>query len=160
MTAINPSELLLSLAAAMADAAGLTLGQDLFVHQLPASASTASGCAALRIYGGPVEGELRPVPVVSVQCMVWAQDAGAGLLLARRLYDALHDPANGGRPRTHWSIAGKTLDDQTGQVVDDPSTAWDIRLIVLHAGPPGIVGRDGEGRWEIPFNFDVRFSAD
>ncbi|MCC6681502.1 MAG: hypothetical protein IT445_11430 [Phycisphaeraceae bacterium] len=167
--AIDVSNLRLSLAHAMAQAAdpAATLGTDLFVHQLPASApgSSATGAGAvLRIYGGPVEGELRPVPGVSVQCMVYATDAAEGLLLAQRLYGALHDADNDGRPRTHWTIAAKKIDATSGDLVDDTDLpgGWDIRLIVLTSGPPGIVGRGDAaagGRWEIAFNFDVHFTA-
>ncbi|HEX7009479.1 MAG TPA: hypothetical protein VF184_05825, partial [Phycisphaeraceae bacterium] len=59
-------------------------------------------------------------------------------------------------------VPAKRLNPTTLAVEADPDVpggAWDVRLIVLH-GLPGVVGRDGEGRWEIPFNFDVRFSAD
>jgi hypothetical protein len=169
----NPTNLLLSLAYAMAQAApgspSITLGGNLFVHQLPASASNDVG-AVLRVYGGPIENELRPVPVVSVQCMTYApgDDAGAGLLFAQQLYDALHDTSvgasGGGGPRTHWTLVGKKLDDATGNVIDDDAvTTWDVRLIVLTSGPPGIVGRGdaasgGGGRYEISFNFDVRLT--
>lgn len=163
---INVTNLLLSLAYAMGQAADpvVTLGDALFVHQIPASKSDASGGAAvLRNYGGPVEEELRPVPMVSVQCMVQALDAADGLMLAQRLYGSLHDADNAGRPLTHWSIAGKKLDPESGDVIADPDVAaWDVRLIVFTSGPPGIVSRGDAsqgGRWEIAFNFDVRFSA-
>lgn len=173
----NPTNLLVSLAYAMAQAAtsaggDVTLGGNLFVHQLPASASNDVG-AVLRVYGGPVENELRPVPVLSVQCMTYApgapgDDAGAGLLFAQRLYDALHDHSSGasggGGPRTHWVIPAKRVDDATGILIDDATLegGWDIRLIVLTSGPPGIVGRgdaNSGGRYEISFNFDVRLTA-
>lgn len=164
--AINVTNMLLSLAHAMAQDADpvATLGTDLFVHQVPASASnTSGGAAVLRIYGGPVEGELRPVPAVSVQCMVYATDAAEGLLLAQRLYGALHDADNDGRPRSHWTIDAKKIDPGSGEIVADTYLpgGWDIRLIALTSGPPGIVGRGDAaagGRWEIAFNFDVHFS--
>lgn len=168
----SPTNLLLSLGNAMAQAApgspGIALGENLFVHQLPASASNLPGpgaAAVLRIYGGPVEGELRPVPVVSVQCMTYASDPSTGLLFAWWLYDALHDdtPGSAGRPRQTWSITGKKLDPESGDVVDDDVVSnWDIRLIVLGSGPPGIIGRGDAasgGRYEISFNFDVRSTS-
>ncbi len=158
--ATNVSNLLLSLAHAMAAAAGspaIVLGQALFVHELPAS--SADPAAVLRIYGGPVESELRPIPVVGVQCMTRAMVASDGLQLSARLYAALHDSANAGRPRQTWSVAGKKIDATTGGVVNDTGvTTWNIRLIVLQQ-PPGLIGRDDAGRWEIAFNFDVRFTA-
>lgn len=153
---LNPSNFLLSLAAQMATAASCTLGTDLFVHQLPAAVPISEGGAAvLTIYGGPAPDELRYVPGVSVQCMVHATDASAGLALAQRLYESLRDSSDS-CPRRHWSIDGKAI--VAGQVDDDPDVAaWDVRLVVLMQ-PPGIVGRDESGRWNISFNFDVRFS--
>ncbi len=172
----DATNLLLSLAHAMSesvfarDGVAITLGEDLFVHDLPASASSATGAhAVLRIYGGPVEDELLPVPALSVQCMVYADDCGQGLDLAHRLYEALHDPDNSERPRQTWSIDSKKLDAGTGDVIDDASIpeGWDIRLIVLISGMPGVIGRGdassgggaGGGRWQISFNFDVRVSS-
>ena len=167
----SPTNLLLSLAYALAQAVQsgggqATLGQDLFVHQLPASASnTSGGAAVMRIFGGPAENDLRPVPTVSVQCMTYApgEDAGAGLQFAQRLYDALHDSGNADRPRQTWSVAAKKL-DANGNLVDDDNFpgGWDIRLVVLTSGPPAILGRGDAstgGRWEISFNFNVRLTA-
>lgn len=173
MAALNTTNLLLSLAVALADAifarhgVAVPVGEVLFVHNLPASASNLPG-AVLRIFGGPPEGELRPVPVVSVQCMTFApgSDGGAGLDLANLIYDALHTSGGGdsGGPRQTWAIAAKTLDAVSGDVIDDVAMpgGWDIRLIVLTSGPPGVIGREDAtsgGRWQISFNFDVRFTA-
>jgi hypothetical protein len=168
---LNPTNLLLSLAHALAQIAtastpggvSVTLGGNLFVHDLPANASNGVS-AVLRLYGGPVENDMRPVPMVSVQCMTYApgDDPGAGLLFAQRLHDALHDPDNEGRPRQSWTVAAKTLDANRDVVDDDAMpSGWDVRLIVLNSGPPGIIGRgdaDSGGRHEIAFNFDVRLT--
>lgn len=161
----NVTNLLLSLGFAMAQASGSTLGDDLFIHNLPASASNDSaGAAVLRIFGGPPEGELRPVPMVSVQCMTHALDASAGLQFAQRLYDALHDtaPGSSGGPRNHWNVVGKKIDANGDVVNDDVTPTWGVRLIGLTSGPPGIIGRgdaSSGGRYEISFNFNVRFTA-
>ena len=156
----NPTNLLLSLATAMATASDCTLGVDLFIHQLPPEVP-ATGASVLRVYGGPEPGELRPVPVVSVQCMTHCLDAGAGMALAMRLYASLYDQVSG-RPRQTWAVPAKRFNGTTWAVEDDVdfpgAGGWDVRLVVLRQ-PPGLVGRDDAGRWQIPFNFDVRFSA-
>lgn len=154
----NITNLMLSLASAMATPAGCVVGTDLFVHQSPA---TATIYAVLRTWGGPVPNELSRVPAASIQCMVTAMDATQGLDLAFRLYESLHEADEDARPRSAWSIPGKKLNTPgqlPGVVADDVVSEWTIHGLALDA-PPGAIGRDDAGRWEISFNFHVRFTA-
>jgi hypothetical protein len=152
----NITNMMLSLAHAMATPAGCAVGQDLFVHQSP---SIAELYAVLKVWGGPVPNELNRVPAASIQCMISAMDAAQGLDLGFRLYESLHNSADvDARPRSAWSIPGKKL-DAAGQLVADPAVSeWTIHGLALDA-PPGAIGRDDAGRWEISFNFHVHFSA-
>lgn len=160
MAAPNLTNLVLSLASAMAGAAGggCTVGGDLFIHQSP-TVSDDQAFAVLRIYGGPVPEVLRRIPAISVQCMVRSMSAVAGFDLASRLYESLHVAAGdlAGRPRCHWTIDGKQIDAGGDIVADDVVAIWDIRYLAIQ-GPPGILGVDDAGRQEISFNFDVHFS--
>jgi len=155
------TNLLLSLASAIAGPAQATVGTDLFIHTLPSSALGQTPAAVLRITGGPRPEMLRRLPAHSVQCMTMAADLADGLDLANRLYEALHETTGDlrGRPRSAWSIDAKTL-DAGGALVADASIAggqWTIGYLDIQQ-PPGQVGRDDAGRHEIAFNLDVHYA--
>jgi len=151
----NITNMMLSLAYAMATPSGCTVGTELFVHESPGTAAIA---AVLRDWGGPTPNELNRVPAASMQCMVTGMNATAGLDLAYRLYESLHNPDDvDARPRSNWIITGKKLDVNGTLVNDDVVLTWLIHSLALDA-PPGAIGRDDAGRWETSFNFHVYFS--
>jgi hypothetical protein len=154
MPPISLSNFLLSLAYALAQIAPeMAMGSSLWAMQADESRAT-DPYTVLRVYGGPEPEGLLRVPAVSVQAMTVATDASAAIDAANGLYEALYDDQN--TPRHEWVIAGKQVDEESGEVVDDEETNWEIRLLI--PGPaPGTIGRDDRGRTQAVFNFDVRF---
>lgn len=146
------TNLVLSLAAVLAEGCDLTLGQQLWAHQAGEMYVTGP-YAVLRCYGGPKPAEFDPTPAASLQVMVSDTDAVAALDLAGKLFDALYSE---GMPRHHWIIPAKRI-GETGQVENDDERSIDIHL-VTPLGPPGIIGRDASNsRWLVSFNFDVHY---
>jgi hypothetical protein len=110
-------------------------------------------------YGGPRPETLRPIPEMSIQVMTTGKSPGATLALASALYDALFTTDGQGnvRPRNAWQIQPKKINSNA--VDDDTSIeGWDVHWVSPIA-PPGVVGRDEAGRFNIAFNFDTRFEA-
>ena len=142
----------LSLAAALAAAAGMAMGSELWANQAP-EADAAAVYSVLRVYGGPVPEGLLRVPAASVQAMTTAKSAAAALDAANRLYDALYDAEN--LPRHHWVIAGILIGGD-GAIAADPDNDWEVRLVIPGA-PPGQIGVDARGFAQVVFNFDIRF---
>lgn len=154
---MGTKDFLLSLAAAIAGVTGLTLGTNLFVHQtIEKIASTPN--SVLRVYGGPPPLELRDIPGVSVQCFSVGPMASDVSDQADAIFASLRDDT--GVARNGWTIPAKeisatdgTVQDATG---DNAGGNWLVHLITPVA-PPGVVGRDDRGFWNVSFNFDVRF---
>jgi hypothetical protein len=161
--ALDITNFLLSLAAAIGPTAGAALGEALWVQQAPervTKADNTGAYAVLQIYGGARPNPQLRVNHFSIQCMAQSKSSALALALGNRLYESLcEDEAsgNGGLPwpRSHWEIQGKKLQD--GTLVDDDVT-YLIRTIILLA-PPGIIGRDDSGRWMASFNFEARFDV-
>jgi hypothetical protein len=153
---INLTNFLLSLGSAIATIAGVNLASDLWIDQA-IEGNTSDPYAVLRIYGGPEPAELMRVEVVSVQCMVIGGKEADALALGKKIYEALYDENN--LPRHYWDIDAKMIDGTTGGVVADDSINWGIRLVMLRQ-VPAVISRDTErGKFEVAFNFDVRFDG-
>jgi len=89
--------------------------------------------------------------------MVTAADVNAGLALAEAIYGAVHATARPGQPRTWWQIPAKALDGNDAVAADSTMPeGWRVNWIVL-LQPPGVIGWDERGRWNVVFNFDVTF---
>ena len=161
MSAPNLTNLMLSIAAAIAADAGCTLGTDLFVGGSPASGAAAY--SVFNLLAGPQPGELYRVPEISSQLMAIAASSATALDQANRIYESLHTPGTpgsglGSRPRSMWSVPGQRV-NAAGVIEADPAVAiWDVRLLVLR-NTPGTLGRDKDGLWRAAFNFDVYFTA-
>ena len=161
----NITNLLLSLASAIATIAGCEVGVDLFVHRLPSSQSnSATGVGLLRAYPASAPGGFRRIPELAIQVMAQATTEAAAIAKAQAIYEALHytaddDAEQAGRPRSAWSIDAKTL-DSSGDLVADTTidqSRWEIRYLSVNQ-TPGIISTDDAGRVEAGFNFDVYFS--
>jgi hypothetical protein len=154
---------LLSLAAAIAEIASLEMAdtpRSIWVHQAVEDASTAV-YSVIRAYGGPARNEFGRLPDgVSVQVMTHGRDSAAVLGRAWAIEGALLDEQ--GRARFDWQIpaaamvAGELV--VAGEEEERVAGAWLVHNINA-MGVPGIVGRDGDGRYQASFNFDVRFEA-
>lgn len=150
---------LLSLAAALATAAGIELAatpRALWVHEAIEDAAS-DPFTVLRVYGGTETASFSGVRSdrCRIQLDTRGTDASATLARAWRLHAALLDAHD--RPRLHWSIAGKHLVD--GQIEADPSGGWAAWVCDLTA-VPGIVGRDEGRRYFAPDNFEIEFERD
>lgn len=162
----NISNFLLSLAAALADAAGITIGTadaQLWVNQALEGTAMAAGqpYSVLNCYGGTAPNDLQPIPEIAVQVMSQGKNAGATLTLAGSIYAALYENDEGEpRPRNSWAIDAKAIGSD-GSLARDPTMpyGWNVRLIVP-GPPPGRLGMDERGRSLVSFNFEVSFEAD
>lgn len=156
----NLTNLMLSIAAAIAGDAGCTLGTDLFVGGSPAPGS--SQFAVFNITSGSQPGELYRVPMLSAQLMAVAPSAGDAIDQANRIYESLHVTTGGavGRAKSMWSVPAKRI-SSTGAIEADPNPAlasgWGVRYINFHQSP-GALGRDKDGLWRAAFNFDASFT--
>ncbi len=156
----DPNNFLISLAAAMAAAAGVELTgtpRGLWVHEAD-EAAAAAVYTVLRIYGGAetasFSGHRRGS--LSIQRDTRGMDAQAVLAGATALHETLLDAEQ--RPRMHWTIAGKRFAGD-GTIEADPDGNWTIRQVRLVA-LPGIVGRDEAGRWIASANMDVEYDRE
>jgi len=155
MAASDVPNFVLSLAAAIAAAAGLTLGRDLFAHQ--AYDKTAGPVfTVLRVYGGPSFATFAGNRRGSASVQVDTRGLRSEPVLAQgyQVYEALLDDQD--RPRMHWVVPGKVLDD-SGAVADDVGGDWEVRAVRFVSGVPGITGRDEDKRYQGAFSFDVEF---
>lgn len=147
---------LLSLAAAIATAASLTVDETLSIHESdePAAGSEAVR-TVLRIYPGSETAAFAGTrrPNISVQADTRGRDSQAVLAQAWAVHEALLDDE--GRPRMHWAIAGKVYAED-GAVADDDDGDW-VAWVKRLTTTPGIVGRDESDRRIATGNFDIEF---
>jgi len=152
--AIVISKFLLSLAYAMGAAAVpvATVGSTLFALQASEKADGSTDpYAVLLSYPGPAPDELDRVAEISVQVKGTGKTAAAATDLVNQLYESLYQD---NVVRHGWVIAGKITSGLA--VIDDPGVSYEVRLVIPQQ-TPGVTGRDERGRWNVTFNFDVRF---
>jgi hypothetical protein len=155
---VDVTNFLISLAAAIATDAGLTLGTNLFVGQGEIAASTAAVCT-LTPYGAPSPNEQGGGGVhgQAVQLAAVAGSSEAALAAAELAYRALLDERD--LPNVPRAIPAKKK--VLGQVAADADLPDGYILAGLaFAQEPAVTGRDpSTGRYRAVFNMELRFGA-
>ncbi len=143
---------LLSLAAAIADAAGFDLSASprvLWLHEAVEEQS-APVYSVLKVYGGAAARSLDPRDALSIQLTTVGTIAADTLNAARWMYASMHDDHD--LPWHQRTLPGKRLVGQSIETDGD----WELRTLRF-AAAPGLVGRDEHGRHSAIMNFDVAF---